>query len=131
MSVIIDTVLLDQMIATNPRKLADVVGKTAFRILEQARMITPRDLARPPVDTSPQVSGGLRADSNVVNVDALGLTRRIEYYKEYALAQEMGVPVGYSKARPWMFIPARPYLTPSVEKAAKQFFSDIGKAIES
>ena len=119
----VDIVLLDKMIATNPRKLADVVGATAFRILTQARMITPRDPARPPQDPDAyKPSGALRANSAVVKVDPIGLTQNIEYYQEYAAAQEFG--------RPEINLPARPFLTPSVEKAAKQFEEDIAKAIQ-
>ncbi len=118
----VDTVLLDKMIATNPQKLADVVGKTAFRILADARQITPRDPARPPQDLSRPVSGALRANSDVVKVDQKGLTQNVEYYQEYAVYQELGAPA--------INLPARPFLTPTVEKNAKQFEEDLAKAIQ-
>lgn len=118
----LDTVKLDSMIATNPAKIADVVGKTAFRILADARIITPRDPARPPKDPERQVTGALRANSDVVNVDELGLKRNVEYYQEYALYQEMGAEA--------INLPARPFLTPSVEKHAEQFIRNLSKVIE-
>jgi hypothetical protein len=118
----LDTAKLDEMIANDPSRLAEVVGKTAFRILEQAKMITPRDPARPPQDLTRPVSGALRANSDVVKQDSIGLTQQVCYYQDYAVWQEFGAPS--------INLPARPFLTPSVEKAAKQFVEDIGKAIE-
>jgi hypothetical protein len=119
---ILDTTKLDEMIATNPGKLAQAVSKTAFRILGAAREVAPRDPARPPKDPSRQVSGALKANSDVVKVDAVGLTQRVEFYQEYAAYQELGAPA--------INLPARPYLTPAVEKADKQFIEDIKKALE-
>lgn len=122
MDVILDTAKLDAMIAKDPQKIADVVGKTAFRILTDARIITPRDPARPPQDPSRPVTGALRANSDVVKVDPQGLTQRVEYYQEYAIYQEFGAPA--------INLPARPFLTPSVEKQAEPFIKDLAKAIE-
>jgi hypothetical protein len=122
MTVTLDTAVLDAMIAKDPQKIADVVSKTAWRILTDARQITPRDPARPPQDLSRPVSGELRANSDVVK-DGIGLVQRIEYYQEYAAWQELGVPSNN--------MPARPFLTPSVEKAADQFTTDLAKAIEN
>jgi DICT domain-containing protein len=119
--VVLDTAKLDAMIAQDPGKLADVVGKTCFRILAEARMITPRDPARPPKDIGRKVSGALRANSDVVKVDAKGLTQRVEYYQEYAVYQEFGAPA--------INLPARPFLTPTVEKNNKQFVDDIIKVV--
>jgi hypothetical protein len=119
----IDTSGLDAMIHKNPQKFADVVGKTCFRILSKARMVTPRDPARPPKDESQPVSGALRANSDVVKVDPIGLTQRVEYYQEYAAAQELGYPAGN--------LPARPFLTPSTEQEAAQFVEDLGKVMRN
>jgi hypothetical protein len=124
MTVILDTRVLDEMIANDPKRIADVVGKTATRILSEARMITPRDPNRPPVHPEAyKPSGELRANSDVVKVDPAGLTQRIEYYQVYAAAQEFG--------RPEINLPARPYLTPSVEKQADRFFADLAKVVNS
>lgn len=125
--IVLDTAKLDAMIASNPQRIADVVGKTAFRILANAMMIAPRDPARPPKDPSRQVYGHLRgasgeADANVVKMDEKGLTRRVEFYAEYAIYQELGAPA--------INLPARPFLTPSVEKQVEQFINDLAKAIE-
>ena len=120
--VMLDTAVLDRMIAENPKKLAQVVTKNAHRILGAAQMVTPRDPARPPNDPSQQVTGALRANVEVVKVDDIGLTQDINYYQEYAVYQELGAPA--------INLPARPFLTPAVEAGADQFISDIGKAIE-
>jgi len=122
MTVILDTAKLDALIAKSPQKIADVVGKTATRILTEARMITPRDPQRPPQDESRPVSGELRANSDVVKVDPLGLTQQVCYYQTYSVFQELGAPA--------INLPARPYLTPSVEKAAAQFIADLSKVLE-
>ena len=119
--VVIDTAKLDDMIATNPAKLAQVVTMNAYRILAAAQMVTPRDPARPPQDPSRQVTGALRADVEVVKVDDIGLTQDINYYTEYAIFQELGAPA--------INLPARPFLTPAVEAGADQFIQDIGKAL--
>jgi hypothetical protein len=120
----LDTSKLDEMIAQMPGKFADVNTKTCNRILEKARQVTPRDPARPPKNPDAyKPSGHLRGNSDVVKVDALGLTQRVEYYEIYAAAQELG--------RPEINLPARPYLTPATEQAAQQFVDDLGKAIES
>ena len=119
----IDTAKLDEMIRTNPGKIAEAVGKTANRILTEARIVTPRDPARPPQDLSRPVSGALRANSDVVKVDTTGLVQNVEYYQVYAAAQELG--------RPEINLPARPFLTPATEKAMEQFVKDIEKAVNS
>jgi hypothetical protein len=120
----LDTSKLDEMIAKDTGKFADIVGKTAFRILTDARMVTPRDPARPPKDPEAyKPSGELRANSDVVKVTPDGLTQNVEYYQVYAAAQELG--------RPEINLPARPYLTPAVEKAAPQFVDDLAKAMET
>jgi len=112
----LDTTKLDQIIKTTPKKVVDVVSKTAFRVLADARITAPRDPNRPPkVDR--QVSGALKANSDVVKVDLIGLTQNIEFYQVYGLAQELG--------RPEINLPARPYLTPSTEKNAKGFVKDL------
>jgi len=119
---VLDTTKLDELIRTSPGKVAEVVGKTAFRILKDARMITPRDPARPPQDPDAyKPSGELRANSDVVKVDPLGLTQNVEYYQEYAVHQELGAPA--------INLPPRPYLTPAVEQEAKQFVDDLGKVL--
>jgi len=115
---VLDTTKLDEMIATSPGKIADVVGKTAFRVLSDAKIITPRDPARPPQDPDAyKPSGELRANSDVVKVDPLGLTQNVEYYQVYAPAQELG--------RPEINLPPRPFLTPSVEKQTEQYVKDL------
>ena len=113
----LDTTKLDQIIKTTPKKVVDVVSKTAFRILADARRVAPRDPARPPQDPGRQVSGALKANSDVVKADLIGLTQNIEFYQVYGLAQELG--------RPEINLPARPYLTPSTEKNAKGFMKDL------
>jgi hypothetical protein len=116
----LDTAKLDEMIRTNPAKISNIVFATAARILTQARMVTPRDPARPPNDISQPVSGALRANSNLVKV---GTTQvNVEYYQEYAPYQEYGAPA--------INLPARPFLTPTVEKNAAQFEKDIAKVID-
>jgi len=119
---VLDTTKLDELIRTSPAKVAEVVGKTAFRILKNARMITPRDPARPPQDMSRPVSGELRANSDVVKVDPQGLTQNVEYFQEYAVHQELGAPA--------INLPARPFLTPAVEQEAKRFTDDLGKVLD-
>ena len=64
-----------------------------------------------------QVTGALKANSDVSKTDVTGLTQRISFYQVYALAQELG--------RPEINLPKRPYLTPAVEKAEKQFIKDL------
>jgi hypothetical protein len=118
----LDTAKLDEMIAKNPTKIAQVVGKAAFRILADARLVTPRDPARPPQDPERQVTGALRANSDVVSTDTVGLKRNVEYYQEYAVYQELGAPA--------INLPARPFLTPAVEKNGEQFFKDLSEAVE-
>ena len=120
-NVIIDTTVLDRMIHENPQKFADVVGKTAFRILTKSRIITPRDPARPPKDLSQPVSGALRANSDVVKVDSKGLTQNVEFYQEYAIHQEYGAPA--------INLPARPFLTPTTENEAQSFIDDLAKVM--
>ena len=120
--IIIDTSVLDNMIATNPKKIADVVTRNAYRILGNAQMVTPRDPARPPIDITQPVTGALRANVDVTKVDPMGLTQDINYYQEYAVYQELGAPANN--------MPARPFLTPAVEQGADQFIEDIKKAIE-
>lgn len=120
-NVIIDTVKLDSLIATNPKKLADVVTKNAYRILAKAQTITPRDPARPPKDLSQTVTGALRANADVTKEDAIGLVQNINYYQDYAIFQELGVPSNN--------MPARPFLTPAVEAGSDQFIDDIAKVI--
>jgi hypothetical protein len=119
---VLDTSGLDKLIRESPQKVADVVSKTAFRILADARKVTPRDPARPPKDPDAyKPSGALRANSDVVKQDAKGLTQNVEYYQEYALAQELGNPA--------VNLPARPYLTPATEQNAKKFVEDLGKVL--
>ena len=113
----LDTAVLDSIIKNSPVKAANAVTKTANRILADARMIAPRDPARPPKDPERQVTGALKANSDIVKVDILGLTQTINFYQVYAAAQELG--------RPEINLPARPYLTPSVEKHASQFIKDL------
>jgi hypothetical protein len=117
----IDTHVLDDMISNNPKRLADVVTTNAYRILAKAQTITPRDPARPPQDPSRPVSGELRANVDVTRIDTIGLTQAINYYQEYAIYQELGAPANN--------MPARPFLTPSVEGGADKFYSDIAAAI--
>jgi hypothetical protein len=117
----IDTKKLDEMIAKNPSRIAEAVGKTAWRILTRARKITPRDPARPPKDPTRPVTGALRANSDVVDADPSGLVKRVEYYQEYAPYQELGAPS--------INLPARPFLTPSVEAEAEQFKKDLEEAV--
>jgi hypothetical protein len=118
----LDTTKLDAIIKTSPQKVANVVTKTAMRILGEARINAPRDPNRPPNDPSRQVSGALKANSDVVEVDIRGLTQNIEFYVEYALAQELG--------RPEINLPARPYLTPATEKMAKGFVEDLKDVLD-
>ena len=125
-TVTIDTKKLDELIRTNPGKIAEAVGKTAFRILKDARIITPRRTSPPPglpQNIKRKVSGELRANSDVVKVDTTGLVQNVEYYQVYAAAQELG--------RPEINLPARPFLTPATEKAMEQFVKDIEKAVNS
>ena len=117
----VDTKELDEMIARNPQRLADAVGETAFQVLTDARIITPRDPARPPKDLSQPITGALRANSNVVKNDDIGLSWNVEYYQEYAPYQELGAPA--------INLPARPFLTPSVENNFKTLVSKITKAV--
>ena len=112
----LDTVKLDSLIATTPAKVVGVVSKTAFRILGEARMNAPRDPNRPPNDPSRQVSGALKANSDVVK-QGQGLTQNVEFYQEYAVYQELGAPA--------INLPARSFLTPAVEKFAQQFEKDL------
>ena len=121
-TLVLDTTKLDALIAQSPKKIADVVGKTAFRILTNARKITPRDPARPPQDMSRKVSGELRANSDVVKVDQHGLTQNVEYYQKYAPYQELGAPA--------INLPARPFLTPSVEGQAETFVKELAKVLK-
>jgi hypothetical protein len=121
MTATLDSTKLDEMIATNPTKLAQVVSKNAYRILAQAQMVTPRDPNRPPKDPERQVSGALRANVDVTKVDALGLVQDINYYQEYAIYQELGAPA--------INLPPRPFLTPAVESGAEQFIEDISKVL--
>ncbi len=121
-NVVIDTRKLDDMIANNPKRLGDLVFKTATQILTAARVVTPRDPARPPLDETRPVSGELRANSDVVKQDALGLTCNVEYYQEYAIYQELGAPA--------INLPARPFLTPATENASEQFLNELAAIIE-
>lgn len=121
MTVKLDTTKLDQILRESPGKLANVVTASAFRILTNARKVTPRDPARPPQDLSRKVSGALRANSDVVKVDPLGLTQNIEYYQEYAPYQELGAPS--------INLPARPFLTPAVENEEKKFIAEVAKVV--
>jgi hypothetical protein len=121
MTTLIDTTKLDMMIATNPAKLAAEVAKSAFRILAQARIHAPRDPERPPQDPSRQVTGALKANSDIVVARPDGLKMNIEFYQEYAIYQELGAPA--------INLPARPFLTPAVENEEKAFVEAIKKAI--
>ena len=105
------------MIHDNPQKLAGAVTRVCNHILRDARMVTPRDPARPPKDLSRPVSGDLRANSDIVKVDSKGLTQRVEYYQEYAIHQELGAPA--------INLPARPFLTPAVEQNAEAFIDEL------
>lgn len=119
---VLDTTKLDELIRKTPQKVADVVTATANRILADARMITPRDPNRPPKDPDAyKPSGALRANSDIVKQDVIGLTQTVEYYQVYAAAQELGNPA--------VGLPARPYLTPSVEKDAKGFIEGLSKVL--
>lgn len=120
--IVIDTRKLDEMIRTNPQKLGAVVSKSAQTILGAARSIAPRDPNRPPHDPERQVTGALKANSDVVKQDPHGLTQTIEFYQEYAIYQELGAPA--------INLPARAFLTPSVEKEEKPFIEGIKKALE-
>lgn len=123
MTVKLDTAVLDRIISSAPAGFADVVSKTAFRILADARITAPRDPKRPPkFPEAYDPTGALRGNSDVVKVDPVGLTQNVEFYQEYALAQELG--------REEINLPPRPYLTPSVEKNAAQFERDLAKVIE-
>ena len=117
----LDTSKLDDLIANQPKRLGQVVSKHAQKILGAARMIAPRDPNRPPKDPERQVTGALKANSDVVKQDPNGLTQTIEFYQEYAVYQELGAPA--------INLPARPYLTPSVEADAQAFQDDIAKAV--
>lgn len=116
----LDTTKLDALIAKTPGRVAGIVGKTAFRILGYAREIAPRDPNRPPNDPERQVTGALKANSDVVKIGE-GITQNVEFYQEYAVYQELGAPA--------INLPARPFLTPAVEKFAEQFTKDLEKAI--
>ena len=119
----LDAKKLEDMIANNPQKLAVVVKTTATRILSDARVKTPRDPARPPeYPDAYDPTGLLRAHSDTVRKDLVGLRQNVEYYMEYAPHQEFGAPA--------INLPKRPFLTPSVENNAKRFFEDIGKVIK-
>lgn len=116
----LDTTKLDALISRTPGRVAAIVGKAAFRILGEARMNAPRDPNRPPNDPERQVTGALKANSDVVKIGN-GLTQNVEFYQEYAVYQELGAPA--------INLPARPYLTPAVEKFAEQFSKDLEQAI--
>ncbi len=121
-TLVLDTTKLDQIIRESPGKIAEVVGKTATRILVQARVVTPRDPARPPIDPDAyKPSGELRANSNAEKTDDKGLNWEVWFNQVYAAAQELGNPA--------MNLPARPYLTPAVEANAQQFTDDLGKVL--
>ena len=116
--VIIDTKVLDAyMKSMSPANASVPVAKAAVRILTDARINAPRDPNRPPQHPEVQVTGALKANSDIVKMDVSGLTQRIEFYQVYAAAQEFG--------RPEINLPARPYLTPAAEKAAKKFAEDL------
>ena len=117
----LDTAKLDDLIARTPARVARVVRLTAQRVLADARMVAPRDPARPPKDPSRQVTGALKANSDVVGADTTGLTQRVEFYQVYAAAQELG--------RPEINLPARPYLTPATEKNADKFVKELEKLL--
>lgn len=121
MSTVIDTTLLDAMIATNPAKLGQAVGMAAFHILGEAQKVTPRDPARPPQDESVPVSGALRANTDVTKEDINGLIQRVNYYQEYAPYQELGAPA--------INLPARPFLTPAVENGEAYLVQKVKEAI--
>jgi hypothetical protein len=121
MTVTLDTAKLDAMIATNPARIAEVVGKTAFRVLAKAQSVTPRDPARPPQDPTRQVSGALRANVDVTKVDEKGLTQDVNYYQEYAIYQELGAPA--------INLPARPFLTPATEAESEAFIAELAKVV--
>ena len=114
----LDCTKLDELIAKTPARASEIVRQTAFRILTSAREVTPRDPARPPKDPERQVTGALRANSDVVVKEK---SVNVEYYQEYAPYQELGAPA--------INLPARPFLTPAVEKHAKQFEDDIKKEL--
>lgn len=119
--VVLDTKPIDEMIINDKKRLSAIIRTTAFRILADARKITPRDPARPPKNPKRKPTGSLRANSDVV-IPGDGLMATVEYYQEYAPYQELGAPA--------INLPARPFLTPAVEKNAKKFEADIAKAIE-
>lgn len=117
----IDTAILDRMISTQPAKFLELVKKTGFRVLSSAREIAPRDPARPPKDPERQITGALKANSDVVESGKLAVN--VEFYQEYAPYQELGAPA--------INLPARPFLTPSVEKHAQTLIDDITKAVNN
>jgi phage gpG-like protein len=119
--VTIDTAVLDRMIATQPAKFLELVKKTAFEVIKSAREIAPRDPNRPPKDPERQVTGTLKANSDMVETGSLSVN--VEFYQEYAPYQELGAPA--------INLPARPFLTPSVEKHAQELIDDITKAVNN
>lgn len=113
---VLDTTKLDEMIRTNPAKLVEATSKFCARVLGDARMTAPRDPARPPKDPERQVTGALKANSDITKEDAQGLTQDVNFYQEYAIYQELGAPA--------INLPARPFLTPAVEKNAEALIDE-------
>lgn len=92
-----------------------VVRKTAKDIESSAKLIAPRDPARPPQDPSRPVTGNLKGSIGTSDLRAMGTSGSIEAEiratAEYAMYQE----VGTSR------MPARPFMGPATDKHSPAF----------
>lgn len=86
-----------------------VVRKTAKDIEGSAKLIAPRDPARPPQDPSRKVTGNLK---NSIGTTGTGpLEAEVRATAAYAIFQEVGTST----------IPARPFMGPSADKHSPAF----------
>ena len=116
----LDTKILDKITAEMRPKASRIIQKYGWAMVGDAVKIAPRDMARPPKDLRPKVSGSLRNSLTSESHMQGDMTFIIQDGVEYGLRQELGFVGEDSLGRTYNQA-ARPFITPSVEKWRDKF----------
>lgn len=112
----LDTSGIDSILANLLPRLDDIVGDTALNIELDAKLVAPRDPARPPKDPSVPVTGALRSSLEAERIEPGHWW--VHDGVEYGVFQELGTSRG---------VPARPFLVPAVEQHRETFYQRMAE----
>jgi HK97 gp10 family phage protein len=126
----IDTRVMDELVEKLDKKASVILGMMAFKVEQLAKLRALRDESRPPLDLSQPTTGALRNSiytwkySDLLYIVGVGVEYAIYHepkeYTDYGVYYELGTSR----------LPARPFLSPSVEKMRKEFEEKWGELFE-